>query len=217
MRFIPPLRLHALTPVYDAVLATVMPERRIRASLAEAAPPAKGAAILDLGCGTGSQALELAARYPDCDLHAVDPAATALSRAAAKARRHGARRRPAAIQFVRARAESLPYPDDSFDQVATCLALHHLGPASKRAGLRECRRVLRPGGVLAIADWGPPASVYARLAFYSVRLIDGFSTTADHTDSRLVGRIRAAGFDHVAEAADPVPTAFGTVRIWAAT
>jgi ubiquinone/menaquinone biosynthesis C-methylase UbiE len=61
-----------------------------------------------------------------------------------------------------------PFPDNSFDWILIVHALHHLGPASKIEGLlRECCRMLKPGGRVALVDF--PNSVQIRLAFWFFR------------------------------------------------
>ena len=57
-----------------------------------------------------------------------------------------------AVEFVQARAEAMPFPDASFDAV-TCVYLLHELPADARAAVaKEVARVLKPGGLLVVAD-----------------------------------------------------------------
>lgn len=62
----------------------------------------------------------------------------------------------------------LPFEDKSFDAIINLHALHHLG-GSEGVGsfLRECRRVLKPGGRLFILDF--PSSLQIRLLFWGLR------------------------------------------------
>ena len=55
-------------------------------------------------------------------------------------------------EFVHAQAESMPFPDGSFDAVTCVYLLHELPPAARRAMAAEVGRVLKPGGVLVVAD-----------------------------------------------------------------
>jgi ubiquinone/menaquinone biosynthesis C-methylase UbiE len=49
--------------------------------------------------------------------------------------------------------EQLPFPDATFDAVLSTLMMHHLPAPTKRQGLSELERVLKPGGRLVIADF----------------------------------------------------------------
>ena len=87
--------------------------------------------ILDVGCGTGAN-LELLAEYGQAEGVDVSPEALAFCRQRGLERVHlGA-------------AEGLPYPDESFDLVTGLDVVEHLD--DDVAGLKEMRRVLRPGG-----------------------------------------------------------------------
>ncbi|MGH2945679.1 MAG: class I SAM-dependent methyltransferase, partial [Solirubrobacteraceae bacterium] len=68
-----------------------------------------------------------------------------------------ARRRHPEIEFVRADVEALPFADGAFDAVVAAFVVNHL-PEPER-GAAEMARVVRPGGRLAIAMWGPPEDV----------------------------------------------------------
>ena len=80
-------------------------------------------------------------------LAGLDPDPKALARAHRKARRAGV-----AVRLERGFAQALPHPDGAFDRVLSSLMLHHLDSGSKDALLAEVRRVLRPDGVLVLAD-----------------------------------------------------------------
>jgi SAM-dependent methyltransferase len=64
------------------------------------------------------------------------------------------------ISFVRARAESLPFPDESFDHVTFTYLLRYVDDPA--ATMRELARVLRPGGRIAGLDFGVPANPILR-------------------------------------------------------
>lgn len=107
-------------------------------------PP--GARVLDVATGTGNVALPLAAA--GCTVTGVDIAPNLLEQARERAAAAGL-----SIQFDEGDAEALPYPDASFDVVVTMFgAMFAPRPALVAA---ELARVLRPGGVLAMANWNP--------------------------------------------------------------
>jgi ubiquinone/menaquinone biosynthesis C-methylase UbiE len=106
-----------------------------------------GHRVLDVGCGVGNLLRSTGKRHRDVELVGLDPDPKALARAGRKARRAGL-----TIQLDRGFAQELPYPDGSFDRVFSSLMLHHLDSPSKDALLAEVRRVLRPDGLLILAD-----------------------------------------------------------------
>jgi len=98
--------------------------------------------VLDVGCGTGRLAAELARR--GAEVAGVDRSPEML----AVARRNA----PAGLDLRVARAEQVPFGDGSFDRVAYVLSVHLL---DRPAAFREARRVLRPGGRLVVATFDP--------------------------------------------------------------
>jgi ubiquinone/menaquinone biosynthesis C-methylase UbiE len=73
----------------------------------------------------------------------------------------------------------MPFPDGCFTAALSSQFFHHLATEPKRATLDEKARVLRRGGRLHIADWGAPQNLAMRIAFQSIRLLDGYATTAE--------------------------------------
>jgi ubiquinone/menaquinone biosynthesis C-methylase UbiE len=123
--------------------------RELRQRTADLAQLQSGETVLDVGCGTGTLALEVARRVGRAGRVAgVDPGTEQIARARAKAAR-----RNAPIEFQIGVIERLPFPDRSFDVVFSTLMMHHLPAPLKRQGLAEIARVLKPGGRLVIADF----------------------------------------------------------------
>ncbi len=115
------------------------------------------ASVLDLGCGTGQGAAALSGRYREGRVTALDLATGMLHEAA---RRRSWRRR---FDLVAADAGALPFADRVFDMVFSNLMLQWCIDLDRV--LRECRRVLRPGGVLHLATLGPDTLVELRRAW----------------------------------------------------
>jgi arsenite methyltransferase len=134
-------RLDALYESADIV------EQRRRTRAALATQP--GEHVLDVGCGAGHLACELAREagasggVTGVDLSG-DMLAAARRRAAASGLDDGA------VRFVRADAVALPLADDACDAAAATQALEYVDDLA--AALAELRRVLRPQGRLAIVD-----------------------------------------------------------------
>jgi ubiquinone/menaquinone biosynthesis C-methylase UbiE len=170
---------------------------------------ADGDIVVDVGCGTATLAIDLAACRPDVRVIGVDGDAQILRLARAKP---GAER----VELRDGDATALPLADGSAAAVICSLLLHHLALAPKSAALREARRVLRPGGVLHVADWGRPADPLAVAGFSALQLFDGREGTRDHRAGRLPAIIEAAGFDRVAQTRR-LRTMFGTLEIYRCT
>jgi ubiquinone/menaquinone biosynthesis C-methylase UbiE len=210
-RYVPAAGRAALTPLYDRVMALTMRERQWRPQLSQAVLEAVegGGVVVDVGCGTATQAIDLAARRPDLSVIGVDGDATVLALARAKP---GAQE----LDLREGDATALPLGDESADVVICSLLLHHLAPNAKRAALREARRVLRTGGRLHIADWGRPDGSVGVAGFALLRLIDGREGTRDHAAGRLPSFVTGAHFEHV-ETTRRVRTVFGTLDLLSAT
>jgi SAM-dependent methyltransferase len=144
--YIPGLGKHFLMPLYD-VVHHVFGLRPIHQEMITLAGLRDGQRVLDVGCCTGNLLRTTGKLHPEVELVGLDPDQKALARAARKARRAGLD-----MRLDRGFAQELPYPDGSFDRVFSSLMLHHLDSASKDALLAEVRRVLRPDGVLVLAD-----------------------------------------------------------------
>ena len=95
--------------------------------------------VLEIGSGSGAMAEGLAATFPAVRLTVTDIDEAMV----ASARRRLARR--SNITAEQADVTALPFPSASFDAVTSYLMLHHV--ISWREALRECARVLRPGGM----------------------------------------------------------------------
>jgi ubiquinone/menaquinone biosynthesis C-methylase UbiE len=123
-------------------------ERAFRRELAQLARLAPGESVLDLGCGTGTQAIVAKRRVgPTGLVHGIDPSPEMIARARRKASRAGV-----AVEFASASAQGLPFSGPTFDAVMATLTLHHLGGDGLHRAVDEIRRVLKPGGRLLAAD-----------------------------------------------------------------
>lgn len=113
--------------------------------LLEEVPLAGVKAALDVGCGTGFPLIELAERLGRGALvHGLDPWSAGLARAAGKIASRGTRN----VALHEGSASAMPFADGAFDLVVSNLGVNNF---DDRAGsIRECRRVARPGAVLAL-------------------------------------------------------------------
>ena len=127
------------------------------AALAQAASAAPRR-VLDVGCGTGYLLGRLARQWPEAsELAGIDPAPSMIEAARRSARDDR-------LRFCAGEAEHLPYPDGVFDLVVSTTSFDHW--SDQQAGLRECARVLAPGGCLVLVDqfsaWLVPTLVAGR-------------------------------------------------------
>lgn len=192
-RYVPAAGRAWLTTLYDPVMALTMRERSFRPALISAvlADP-KPRVVLDMGCGTGTLAGQLAEADASVQVLGIDGDENILAFARQKVTGFGER-----VRFSEGLADALSVQDASVDVVVASLLLHHLAPASKLKAMSEARRVLIPGGRLVIADWGQPQDPLTRTGFFMLRLLDGFENTADHAAGRLPSLVAQAGFSNV--------------------
>ncbi|MDO9093142.1 MAG: class I SAM-dependent methyltransferase [Rubrivivax sp.] len=206
----PALRFHALTPLYDRVVALTTREGTFKRALLEQAAIEPEQQVLDVGCGTGTLAIAAQRLQPGVQVSALDADPAILAIAAGKARRAGAD-----IAFALGRSSSLPYADERFDRVLSSLFFHHLSWGDKLLTAREMHRVLRPSGELHVADWGRAGGLASRTAFLAVQLLDGFDTTSDNVAGLLPMLFGSAGFRQVEETRR-IRTVFGIVSLYRA-
>jgi len=125
--------------------------------------------ILDLGTGTGRNLMQLAARYPDAELLALDIAPEMLQQAKQTFRSAMGMKRWLPKQrkpmLLAGDAENLPLADNSVDLVFANLALQW---CDLLASFTEIERVLRPDGLLMFTTLGPDTLLELREAWASV-------------------------------------------------
>ena len=100
--------------------------------------------VLDVGCGTGYALRQLAARLPRAsEFLGVDAAPKMIK----TARSSSSDKR---LNFLQGTAERLPAADSAYDLVISITSFDHW--SDQAAGIRECARVLAPGGTLVLTD-----------------------------------------------------------------
>jgi ubiquinone/menaquinone biosynthesis C-methylase UbiE len=208
--YLPALRFPALTRIYDPVVGLTSRERRFKELLVDQAAPAAGQRILDLGCGTGTLAIQVKQREPRAEVVGLDADSAMLSQAREKAERAGVE-----LALTEGLSTELPFEDGGFDVVLSTLFFHHLDPEPKRQTAHEIARVLRSGGELHVADWGKPSDPVMAAAFLGIRLLDGFENTADNARGDLPRIFEEAGLER-AQQTDRLRTVLGTLALYRA-
>jgi SAM-dependent methyltransferase len=128
--------------------------------------PSAPQTILDLGCSVGMSTLALQATFPDAQITGVDLSPYFL--AVAQLRSQSA---PSPPHWLHAPAEATGLPDAAFDLISACLMFHELPSPAAIAILQEARRLLRPGGHLAIMDMNPQSATFAQMPPFILTLL----------------------------------------------
>lgn len=116
-------------------------------TMAVAAQPGPGTRIVDLGCGTGTQALWLTEHHPDVSVVAVTSSRVGAEFARRRIEDAG---RADAVSIVCGDALDSGLADHAFDVAWLLESSQYLGPLPRL--MKECRRLLGPGGRLALCD-----------------------------------------------------------------
>jgi ubiquinone/menaquinone biosynthesis methyltransferase len=125
-------------------------DARWRARLVQSVRASPADVVLDVATGTGLVARALHERYA-CEVVGLDRSADMLGAAAA---------RNGHIPLVRGRAESLPFPGESFDHLTFTYLLRYVDDPA--ATMRELARVVKPGGRIVALDFGVPRNPVLR-------------------------------------------------------
>ncbi len=154
--------------------------------------------VLDVGSGTGRNLALLETSVPPVG---IDPCLPSLL---------AARRRAPGAWLVQARAEALPFRDGLFDTVLSGLAFCSVGDPA--AGLREVRRVLRPGGGFRLLEHVRAEPVWQARLQDRIQPLWTLVTGGCHPNRDTEATVEAAGFRP-----DPGSRrAQGTMRRWTA-
>jgi demethylmenaquinone methyltransferase/2-methoxy-6-polyprenyl-1,4-benzoquinol methylase len=155
-----------------------------------------GDQVLDMGCGTGALAALLARK--GVYVTGVDVSRPMLSQASQRVREEDLGEW-VTLQEMGAVDLDTAFPGASFDAVVSTLVFSELSNDEIEYTLAQCRRILRPGGRLLIADEVLPTSLVGRVATFLLRLpfvLLAFALT-QNTTHRVAGlgqRIEKAGF-----------------------
>jgi len=199
--YIPAAGTDFLLPFYDP-LNRLLGVSRLHGQLISQARLEPGQRVLDVGCGTGSLAVQIRRGSPTVEVVGLDPDPKALAIARRKAERSRV-----SVRFEEGYGDALPFGDAAFDRVTSSLMFHHLDLATRRGMLREVLRVLRPGGSLHLLDFGRSEE---RRGGLLERLLHSAEHLRENTDARIAAMIAEAGFEGV-ELVSASRTFFGRV------
>ena len=167
-----------------------------------------GQRALDVGCGPGALTAQLVHRLGAESVAAVDPSEKFVA---------AARARLPEVDIRSAAAESLPFPDNSFDLALAQLVVHFMTDPVQ--GLTEMARVSRPGGMVAASVWDHPGNRGpVSLLWNAVRSIDPTahdeSALAGAPEGSLKALLESAGLSDVAAGTLTVHSEFASFEDW---
>ncbi|MGA7954347.1 MAG: class I SAM-dependent methyltransferase [Gloeobacterales cyanobacterium] len=149
--------------------------------------------MVDLGCSVGMSTFALQTLYPEAKLTGVDLSPYFL--AVAQYRSPSRYRGKTIPQWLHAPAESTGLPSASVDLVSACLLFHELPRTAAVQIIQEAKRLLRPGGYLALMDMNPKSDIYAQMPPYILTLLKSTEPYLDDYFSFDLERaITQAGF-----------------------
>lgn len=143
--------------------------------------------VLDLGCGAGHASFALA-RGGAKEIVAYDPSPAMLAVVAAEAKSRG----HAQIDTSQGLAESMAFPDATFDLVVTRYSAHHW--LNIRRGVHEAARVLKPGGTFIIVDVISPENPLLDTVLQTLEILRDLSHVRNYRESEWRGTLADAAF-----------------------
>jgi len=197
-------RISSRYDLLNHLLSANIDKRWRRATIRKLQPllPSR-ARILDVACGTGDLSIEIF-EHTGAEVIGLDFCRPMLDLAKQKERR---------IDLIEGDALGLPFADGTFDAVTIGFGLRNL--SSTESGLRELRRVLKPGGWAAILEFSQPTArgFRALVSFYYARILPRFgglfsgsrsayeylpdSISRFPDQQKLAELMRGAGFEEV--------------------
>ena len=153
-------------------------------------PDFRPAAILDMGCAIGNSSVVWARAFPQAPVHGIDVGAPVLRYAHARAQALGV-----AVDFSQQNAERTDFPDASFDLVLSHIVLHETSRSALVRVLAECRRLLKPGGMMLHLEIPRGRTVMEKFMHNWESYNNNETFSRYMTDLDLKGEAVKAGFD----------------------
>jgi len=159
---------------YDRFMGRYLPT--LAPALIEAAEVPSEGRVVDVGCGTGLLAAELAERVGAANVAAIDPAPKFVA---------ACRERVPEGDIREGVAEELPWADNEFDVALSSLVVAFMKDADQ--GLREMARVTQPGGTVAACMWD--------IAGGGMTMLKTFWMAAREVDPSVEGERKLVGIE----------------------
>jgi ubiquinone/menaquinone biosynthesis C-methylase UbiE len=175
------------------------------------------AAVLDLGCGPGGWAQEVALAYPQMEVTGIDISQTMITYAQTLAKVRGLNNVRFEVMNV---LQGLDFPDEAFDLVNIRFIASFMNPTAWVPLLKECRRILQPGGILRVTenDWvsyvnnstGHKLGQISMEAMHRSGRSYGIGEWNGVIIPYIIQFFREAGFEQVQKRAHIIDYSFGT-------
>ena len=127
VNYIPALRFKWLTPLYDFIVGYTMPEKKIKEHLIQAAEISDGQDVLDFGCGTGTLTIMAKEAHSGASITGIDIDIQILNKAIQRAQA-----KKLDIMLIDYDGSKLPFRDNQFNRIISCLVFHHLDTVTKQ-------------------------------------------------------------------------------------
>ena len=161
---------HSVAEEYDLMndVMSLGMHRAWKQMLIELSELAEGSMALDIASGTADIPKLITEKFKSVSVHVTDINESMLSLGRERSINENFFQN---CSFTLASGESLPYKDDTFDLVSVGFGLRNF--SNKEQGLKEMKRVLKPGGVLLILEFSKPTnSIFSKIYdWYSFNII----------------------------------------------
>jgi ubiquinone/menaquinone biosynthesis C-methylase UbiE len=209
--YIPALKFHWLTNIYDSLISIFMPEKEFKNAIINNANIQDNFKVLDFGIGTATLSIMAYHNCPNASFYGLDIDDKILEIAKKKITSSNI-----PVDLIQYNGGILPFENASFDRIISSLVIHHLSDDQKLLAFKEFNRILKPNGEIHIADWGRANNKIMKGLFHIVQLLDGYDTTSANVDGKLPAIIKTAGFHNV-EIKKHFNTILGTLEIFKIT
>jgi ubiquinone/menaquinone biosynthesis C-methylase UbiE len=183
-------QMEKMVPTYDAYMRkmTFGRERILRATTVNLAQVKPGDCVLEVGCGTGT--LTLAAKRqagPSGKVFGIDiiPGMIELSQQKAAEANED-------VTFQLGSIDNIPFSENQFDVVMCSFMIFHMSEVTRRKGIAEIYRVLKPQERLLVLDLALPANPLPRAIAQML-----FGGMLEHDLRELLPLMQAAGFSDI--------------------
>jgi ubiquinone/menaquinone biosynthesis C-methylase UbiE len=147
--------------------------------------------IVDIGCSVGMSTVAMQSVYPQAQITGVDLSPYFLTVANY---RYGVEN----IKWVHAAAEQTDLPAASYDLVSLFLICHELPQTASLEIFQEARRLLKPGGHIAIMDMNPASEIYSQMPPYILTLLKSTEPYLDQYFSLDIDlALQTTGFESI--------------------
>lgn len=198
-----------LAAILEAARALATREGRWRKALTAQIAPSADDVIVELGCGAGGLAIDLALAAPGAHVIGVEADEKLVARARERAAQAGVR-----VEFLRGLPQHAAHLLNAWApvKIAASFVPWAATLSEKRALIAAARATLRGGGSLHLADYGPQRTPLMRTLLRAAQRFQSVDNTP-HLARALIESMRAEGFVAVAET-ESFPTPAGSISLF---